>query len=371
MTNPGVKILSFFTGGGFMDIGFEQAGFDVVWTNEYDPTFAHMYETGINSMYQGKKGHKPIIISDRRSIDEIKHTEILTKAFDNKEPGVFGVIGGPPCQDFSVSGKKQGFNGSRGRLTKVFLEMINKLEPTFFVMENVAGLWRIKRNKDKLLEVLSEVRQKYDISSDILNALEYGVPQDRERLFLVGFLKNKNRDAEHNASRNFEWPLPPFKDALTKYAWPGRNTYQEKPRKPNGVPRELCLQSCLVPETSKRIANANEVFKIYSDKFHLIEEGDTRTQSFKRLHRNKYSPTACYGNNEVHLHPFLPRRLSVREALRIQGVPDSYKLPTHIGENKNNIGLTAKFKMIGNGVPVALAKHVGLAIINTLISKNG
>ena len=82
-----------------------------------------------------------------------------------------------------------------------------------------------------------------------------------------------------------------------------------------------------------------------------IEEGETNRPSFKRLHRFKYSPTTCYGNNEVHLHPYLHRRLSVREALRIQGVPDEYVLPIELP-------MTKKFKMIGNGVPVPLAKAV-------------
>lgn len=86
-----------------------------------------------------------------------------------------------------------------------------------------------------------------------------------------------------------------------------------------------------------------------------IDEGETNRPSFKRLHRYKYSPTACYGNNEVHLHPYKNRRLSVREALRIQGVPDTYILPTELP-------LSKKFKMIGNGVPVPLAEAVANAV---------
>lgn len=97
--------------------------------------------------------------------------------------------------------------------------------------------------------------------------------------------------------------------------------------------------------------NANEFFNLYKadNELKLINEGETNRPSFKRLHRFKYSPTACYGNNEVHLHPFKHRRLSVRETLRIQGVPDTYILPA-------GLPLSKKFKMIGNGVPVPLAK---------------
>ena len=90
-------------------------------------------------------------------------------------------------------------------------------------------------------------------------------------------------------------------------------------------------------------------------KLSKISEGETNRPSFKRLHRYKFSPTACYGNNEVHLHPYENRRLSVRETLRIQGVPDSYILP-------KDLSLTKKFKMIGNGVPVPLAKAVANAV---------
>src|SRR5699024_1972529 len=79
-----------------------------------------------------------------------------------------------------------------------------------------------------------------------------------------------------------------------------------------------------------------------------IPEGESRGKSFKRLHRWRYSPTAAYGNNEVHLHPYLPRRISVAEALAIQSLPEWFELP-------QNISLSSKFKMVGNGVPYLLS----------------
>jgi DNA (cytosine-5)-methyltransferase 1 len=94
-----------------------------------------------------------------------------------------------------------------------------------------------------------------------------------------------------------------------------------------------------------------------------IGEGETKRPSFKRLHRFKYSPTACYGNNEVHLHPYRNRRLSVRETLRIQGVEDSYVLPAELP-------LTKKFKMIGNGVPVPVAEAVAISLLNFIDKYN-
>lgn len=357
-----IKLLSFFTGGGFMDIGFEQAGFETVWTNEIDPLFAEMYADGINSIHKHNRDNRQVKISDKRSILYITSEEIISAAFGKKTPKIFGIIGGPPCQDFSVAGNVQGFDGERGKLTEVFFEKIHEMEPSFFVMENVEGLWKVEKHRVRLIEILNGVNDKFVVVKKILNATEYGVPQDRNRLFVIGFFRNQFANIEFEVANTYKWPKELYKSALTKYSWPQRNRYKGRPRKPNSVPLELCVQSCLISENNRKVANANEVFKAYSEKFHLIEEGDTRNQSFKRLHRYKYSPTACYGNNEVHLHPYLPRRLSVREALRIQGVPDSYELPPFIGYDRRHLGLSAKFKMIGNGVPVPLAKHVALSV---------
>jgi len=108
--------------------------------------------------------------------------------------------------------------------------------------------------------------------------------------------------------------------------------------------------------------NSKEYFNLYVDEIELkkIAEGETNRPSFKRLHRFKYSPTACYGNNEVHLHPYKNRRLSVRETLRIQGVEDTYVLPPELP-------LSKKFKMIGNGVPVPLAEAVANSMKDFLV----
>jgi len=357
-----IKLLSFFTGGGFMDIGFEQAGFEIIWTNEVEPLFAEMYAAGINNMHKYNGNNQQKNISNNRSILKITSKEIKSTVLEKKSHNIFGIIGGPPCQDFSKAGNVQGFAGERGKLTEVFFERIYDLEPSFFVMENVESLWTIKKHRFKLFEILNRVKDKYEVIGNILNAIEYGVPQDRRRLFFVGFYRKIFADIEYDITNNFNWPNKLYDNPLAKYPWPGRSTYQGKPSKPKDVPINLCVKSCLVSENKSKVANANEVFKAKSDKFNLIEEGDTRKQSFKRLHRYRYSPTACYGNNEVHLHPYLPRRLSVREALRIQGVPDSYELPSFIGNNQDHFGLSAKFKMIGNGVPVPLAKHVGLSV---------
>jgi DNA (cytosine-5)-methyltransferase 1 len=126
------------------------------------------------------------------------------------------------------------------------------------------------------------------------------------------------------------------------------------PAKPDGIPMDLCVQRVLSPDP-ERLPNGKEWFKPKSQKFTTIQEGDSSGKSFKRLHRFRYAPTAWYGNNEVHLHPFKARRLSVREALRLQSVPDVYVMP-------KDSPLSAKFKVICNGVPFTLAAKLAECI---------
>jgi DNA (cytosine-5)-methyltransferase 1 len=229
-------------------------------------------------------------------------------------------------------------------------------------MENVTGLIRQKSNKEYLIKLLDKVKRSYHIDYKTLNALDFGVPQFRERVFFAGIKKDKiNKDLVKKGQDGhwFTWPVnSKYENAFTKYNWPVAVDFGKQLVKPLEIPLELCVESCLVPANElNKVANAKEYFNLYRDKEKLakIQEGQTNRPSFKRLHRFRFSPTACYGNNEVHLHPYQHRRISVREALRIQGVPDEYILPAELP-------LSKKFKMIGNGVPVPMAKAVASAM---------
>jgi DNA (cytosine-5)-methyltransferase 1 len=370
-----IPILSFYSGGGFMDMGFEQAGFEIVWTNEYDIVFAKLHAAGITSWRKSQGNGIKAEIFNTKSVLDISSSEILTEAFPKGKPKHFGIIGGPPCQDFSIQGNMEGFEGERGKLTIVFFDRILELRPTFFVMENVTGLTKSKSTKKHLAKLLKKVETEYYIDHDTLNALDFGVPQHRERVFFVGILKDKIDEEKIDvkiSGKWFDWPENiTYKNAETKNTWPTPIPFGKSIAKPKGLPIELCVENCLVPyREMNKTPNAKEYFNLYvtENKLSKIDEGETTRPSFKRLHRYKFSPTACYGNNEVHLHPYKNRRLSVRETLRIQGVPDSYVLPTELP-------LSKKFKMIGNGVPVPLAKAVAFAIKifiqnNKVIPKN-
>lgn len=359
-----IPIISFYSGGGFMDMGFEKAGFEIIWTNEFDKVFAQLHSAGITSWRESQGNNVKAEIFNTKSITEVISKEIIEEAFPNGKPPHFGIIGGPPCQDFSMNGSLKGFDGDRGKLTVVFFDKILELKPTFFVMENVTGLTKRKETKEFLQSLLSRVEEEYYIDHEKLNSLDFGVPQHRERMFFIGIRKdffNANVLEQDSFGKWFPFPVnKKYQNAVTNYNWGKQVEFGKKLIKPEGLPYELCVESCLVPQHEiNKVANANEYFNLYISEQILqnIKEGETNRPSFKRLHRYKYSPTTCYGNNEVHLHPYLHRRLSVREALRIQGVPDEYVLP-------KNLPLTKKFKMIGNGVPVPLAEAVASAVMD-------
>src|SRR5690606_33680347 len=296
-----IPILSFFSGGGFMDMGFEQAGFEVIWTNEFDEVFAKLHAAGVTSWRKSKGNGIKAEIFNTKSIIEVKSKEIISEAFPNGKPEHFGMIGGPPCQDFSMNGSLKGFSGERGKLTIVYFDKILELKPTFFVMENVTGLTKRKDTKEFLQTLLKRVEKEYYVDHEKLNSLNYGVPQHRERVFFVGIRKDcMSKKAIEQASFGKWFPFPvneKYHDSATKYNWGKQVPFGNKLKKPEDVPFELCVESCLVPQRDiNSIPNANEFFNLYVDEKTLqaIEEGETNRPSFKRLHRFKYSPTTCY-----------------------------------------------------------------------------
>ena len=363
-----IPILSFFTGGGFLDMGFEMAGFAPVWTNESNKSFAKLYNYGMtnwrNEIY---KDTQDASIRTKANIKNISSPKIIKQAFPDGKPKLFGIIGGPPCPDFSTGGKNVGVTGLNGKLTDVYFKRILKIRPTFFVFENVSGLYKTKKHRMYLDGIESKLRKNgYCIDIKVLNALEFGVPQDRDRLFMIGILNNYlskylSNDIDLFETDWFPWPInKKYQNAKNKYPWPAMTPNNIDPVKPKYLPLELTVYSVFNPSNCPtKIQNGNDIFKPYSKKISIIKEGDTNRKSFKKLHRYRYSPTACYGNNEVHLHPWFNRRISVREAMRLQGIPDTYTLP-------ENATLTSKFKLVSNGVPVPLANEVATQLFNYL-----
>lgn len=362
LAQESIPVLSFFTGAGFLDIGFMESGFDTVWHNEYDPNFVRGFEHGMRALFGD--GHP--IIENTESIADLTGERALDEAFERRVPPVFGVIGGPPCPDFSVGGKNRGEAGDRGQLSSVYVDRILEIKPTFFLMENVPGLVRTAKHRMFLERLVARLRAEYLVDYRILNALDYGVPQDRERLFIVGFRRDwlESCSVDVSGERSpFNWPHDDrYAGAKSRFDWPSTNPFGQTPARPTGIPSDLVVWSYIgdIAETTA-LPNGSEGFLPRSKRLGEVAEGDTSRKSFKRLHRWRFSPTVAYGNNEVHLHPSEPRRLTVREALRLQTVPDAYEFPAEMP-------LSHKFKTIGNGVPVRLAAAVASSIRDCIAS---
>lgn len=363
-----------------MDIGFRSANFDVVWHNEINPDFIKAFMYGHEKLYGLEKKELNLF---EGSIESVRKSVISEKIGTGIiQSSEFGIIGGPPCPDFSNAGRNLGQAGENGKLTGIFVDLINDFLPKFFTLENVKGLIQKSNHRNYLAELLYKLSKEYCFDVRVLNSLEFGIPQDRERLFVVGFRKShifdtlgyaslieieksnlhlinelkKKKIKNLNSFNWFDWPNnPSFQHAREKFSWPQTGPYGDDPMMPITIPSDLFVETKVFNASIENLANQQDVFKAYSDKFMTIEEGDISGKSFKRLHRWRFSPTAAYGNNEVHLHPYKPRRLSVREVMRIQSVPDEFELP-------ENMSLSSKFKTISNGVPVKLATEIALSI---------
>lgn len=354
--SPVPPVISFFTGGGLLDLGFEKAGFRVAWTNEYNKLFAELHDFAYTSWRRSRDPHADAArISSTKSVTCIHPDEILEQAFGGRrsKPPIFGVIGGPPCTDFSMGGLQAGGAGTAGRLTGFYVGKLIRLRPAFFVLENVPGLIRNPRHLAFFQRKMLLLSKDYYLHQRLLFALEAGVPQDRERLLVIGFRKDVD---SKKGGTPFHWPENARLAGAKRLNWPRESPFGAHIEKPEGLPDELMVHTALGGDAGvEHLPNGKEWFVPYSGKFFRVPEGRVATKSFKRLHRYRYSPTAWYGNNEVHLHPTEARRLSVREALRIQSVPDEYVLP-------EAAPLGAKFKIICNGVPVKLAEKVAAAV---------
>ncbi len=361
-----IGLFSFFAGAGFLDLGFETTrGFETLFVNEYHKPFMEIYKSarkglGIKEPIYGHNTDDICTFLNEEKTKELK--KYINES--RKDFNLIGFIGGPPCPDFSIGGKNRGIEGENGKLSATYIELIVRSQPDFFLFENVKGLYRTKKHRAFFDEVkLKLISNGYYLTEKLINAIEFGTPQDRERIILLGFKQKTLIDLgmELNGSpiiKSFNWDTKTIyksEDVLAKN-WPTQEPFVENSIKkaPKGLVKGLTVQYWFDKNDVENHSNANDFFQPRAglSKFTVISEGDDLKKSYKRLHRWRYSPTAAYGNNEVHLHPYKPRRISVAEALAIQSLPKQFIIPKHIS-------LSNMFKTIGNGVPYLAAK--GLA----------
>lgn len=325
-----MNIISLFSGAGGLDLGFEKAGFKTIWANEYDKEIWETFEKNF-----------PNTILDKRSITDILSDDI---------PETLGLIGGPPCQSWSEAGKSRGIQDHRGQLFFEFIRVLRDKKPLFFLAENVSGMLA-SRHKEALENIKNHfIDSGYNLSFKLLNAHDYKVPQDRKRVFFVGYRKDLNM--------TFKFPRGFFKKRFLKDVI-------------------VDLQDNVLSANDKNYTNGDNC-KIDNHEY-MIGGFSSMFMSRNRVRNwDEASFTIQAGGRHAPLHPQAPkmeiiekdkrkfvegsenlyRRLSIRECARIQTFPDSHKFYYE--------KLSAGYKMVGNAVPPNLAYYLAKKIIEDL-----
>jgi len=323
-----------FSGAGGLELGFEKAGFNIVFSTDFD--------SYCEKVHILNRPNIPFLKIDIYDLDE----QTLTKYVPN---GTDVLIGGPPCQGFSTIGKrissdpnKRAQSDPRNTLFKEYIRILNFLRPKFFLMENVEGL--ITREHGSIFEEIKKTFAEtgYLFNYIILNAADYGVPQIRNRIFFYGNrvgIKMSPPQKTHYENQEPYWRT--VNEAIGDLAnIPDDDRINHVSLKHGEI---NIRRYSLIPEGG-RLPESELPPELYRKNF-----GNT----FKRLHRNKPSLTMVPGHNAFPIHPWLNRSLTVREAARIQTFPDDY---IFVGPRDKQC------MQVGNAVPVMMAYHWAMEI---------
>ncbi|WP_066379376.1 DNA cytosine methyltransferase [Anabaena sp. CA = ATCC 33047] len=371
-----------FAGAGGMTLGFEQAGFDILAAVELDPIHCATH-----------KFNFPFWTVLCKSIENIRGQEIRNNSLIGEQE-IDVVFGGPPCQGFSLIGKRF-FEDPRNSLVFHYIRVVLELQPKYFVFENVKGI-TVGKHKEFLKEIISKFEQNgYKVTKNyqVLNAADFGVPQNRERLFLLGCRDNlvlpnyplaiTKHCKNQQFNRENELALcPTVWDALQDL--PEVEKYEELYQqdwvvadfgKPSDYGRILRGLSCAnndysyerqydsrILTSSLRTKHTLESIKRFAatpngkvepiSRFHKLDpEGISNT-----LRAGTASNRGAFTSPRP-IHPFIPRCITVREAARLHSYPDWFRF--HVTKWHG-------FRQIGNSVPPLLAKAVALEIIKLL-----
>ncbi len=324
-----LSVASFFAGAGGLDLGFKLAGFEVPWANEYDKTIWETYEA-----------NHPETELDHRSIVDIKGAEI---------PKVNGFIGGPPCQSWSEAGSLRGIGDHRGQLFFEYLRLIESKKPDFFLAENVSGIL-FSRHSTAFTSILSGFTELgYNVSFGLLSSNDYGVAQVRERVIIVGYKTSIGKFFSPPPPENYK---PVFKDII----WDLKSS--AKPAQDgNKANQDLKIPNheYMTGGFSSMFMSRNRV-RSWEEPSFTIQAGGRHAplhpQAPKMLHVGKDRYEFVKGQENQY------RRLSVREAARVQAFPDDF-----IFHYKNVVD---GYKMIGNAVAVTFARHLAQQIAKDL-----
>ena len=328
------EMVSLFSGCGGLDMGFQNADFDLVWANEYDKDIWKTYE----------KNHINTFL-DKRDIRKISSKEI---------PDCIGIIGGPPCQSWSEAGSQKGIQDPRGKLFSEYIRILQNKQPLFFLAENVSGMLH-KKHSSALKNIIASFEESgYVVSYKLLNAVNYNVPQDRKRVIFIGYHTSLNKKFDFDLLKS-KSSLTTLKDAiwdLRTLAIPAKDK-----NKSNGESCYVSNHEYMIGGFSSMYMSRNRV-RSWDEPSFTIQAGGRHApihpQASKMI---KVGKDKCIFDKQS---PQPYRRLSVKECARIQTFPDSFVFYYH--------NLVSAYKMIGNAVPVNLSFALAQAIYKDLFT---
>ena len=320
-----MKLISLFSGAGGLDLGFTKAGFEIVMANEFDKTIWQTYE----------KNHNTKLL--KGDISHIDSAEF---------PECDGIIGGPPCQSWSEAGSLRGIEDPRGKLFYEYIRILKEKKPKFFLAENVKGMMS-KRHNNAVINIIQQFESAgYDVYVKTLNAADYGIAQDRKRVFYIGFKKELKIKFEFPAVYKEKKYLKDVIYDLKDTAIPALNK-----NKTNGKRCAVLNHEYFVGAYSTIFMSRNRV-RGWDEPAFTVQASGRQCQLHPQAPKMvKYGINDCrFVDGKENLY----RRLSVREVARIQGFPDDFEF---IYSSVND-----GYKMIGNAVPIKLAYILAMQI---------
>lgn len=328
-----MKVISLFSGCGGLDLGFERAGFDIPVANEYDKTIWETFKVNHPKTY--------LIEEDIRKVREADFPV-----------NVDGIIGGPPCQSWSEAGALRGIDDERGRLFFDYIRILRSVMPKFFLAENVRGMLANRHNKavNNIISLFED--SGYNVIVKLVNAKDYGVAEERKRVFYIGFRKDVNICFKFPAGSTFD---DKKKLTLRDVIWDLQESAVPANRKNLHNSDAVNNNEYFVGEYSPIFMSRNRV-KSWDEQAFTVQASGRQCQLHPQAPKMvKVGKDKCiFAEGQEHLY----RRMTVREVARIQGFPDDFKFIY----NSVNDG----YKMIGNAVPVNLAYEIACAIKNAL-----
>lgn len=337
-----MNLISLFSGAGGLDRGFHNAGFRTIVANEFDSKICPTFRANFPNVR--------LIEGDIRTID----SDAFRVGIDGEISEIHGIIGGPPCQSWSEGGTLRGIEDARGQLFYEYIRILRDIKPLFFVAENVSGMLapRHKKAVDGFIRLFGEAG--YDVNLKMLNANDFDVPEDRDRIFFIGFRKDLSIE-------DFKYPTPKQRKPVLRDAiWDLRDSAIPAKDKNHTNGNE-----CLIPNHEYYIGGFSSIFMSRNRVRGWDEPGFTVQASGRQSQLHPQAPKMVKIDSDHHEFAkgkeSLYRRLSVREAARVQSFPDDFIFIY----DELNYG----YKMIGNAVPVNLANAVAESIKSALAVK--